>query len=635
MCHGDLLRQAPSAGLINMYLDLEYESRTNGAFQHELRHRLEALGQLERVATSNSSVIPRLQEALRALAKFCHLNWAFLTAYYWPRYPKEEPLSFADYPHAFHLFQLQVGGFMVIRGSRQIAKSTSFCCRQQLNARFIPGFRSIYVVPRNQQLKTYQNKMREMERASLRFQKQRDSGLRKNLSYKEFSNGSTIEMVYVLTSASPVRGKSADELLFDETQDFDADLEIEVAEIQSASVVPVTIYAGTSLDINTMLERKWSESSQGLWLMKCEACNHYNVPLPEHKVMDMIQRASPACVKCGRPINVRHGRYVHSYPNLASVGRMGIHVPQIIVPAVANNPMRWAQIYEKKVKHGGSRKFLQEILGIAVEEGEREITQKNLQDICILGRDIEALHRKAQRREYEHVISGADWGGCDYIPAQHIKISTTVHVIMGICPDGKMDILHFRRYSGMNYDDIVSDMMLNHTKLGGKMIASDFGVGAVYNSEIREKIPAERHLIFGYVGPTAELIAEPKGHHIYNQYSLNKTESISLTYEAIRQKRIRCYAWEYAEEILSDFLNLFRAPGEASGHGSGATTFIYRSHPSKPNDSLMAVNYAHMLGNLVRREPMLADQSLMLRLERTLNMDMNYGYGDGLSAISG
>ena len=110
--------------------------------------------------------------------------------------------------------------------------------------------------------------------------------------------------------------------------------------------------------------------------------------------------------------------------------------------------------------------------------------------------------------------------------------------------------------------------------------------------------------------------------------SLNKTESISLTYEAVRRKRIRCYAWEYAGEYLTDFLNLFRAPGEAS-HG-GASTFIYRAHPSKPNDTLQATNYAHMLGKILRGEPMFADASLKLCLENTLSSDFAYlQEGDG------
>src|SRR5258708_16675686 len=125
------------------------------------------------------------------------------------------------------------------------------------------------------------------------------------------------------------------------------------------------------------------------------------------------------------------------------MGGIGFHIPQIVVPAVANNLIRWSKIHEMKLKYGGDRRFLQEILGIAIEEGEREITKKHLMDICILGQDLQALLQKAQKGDYEYVVSGADWGGCDYIPAHHMKISTTVHVILAVLPGtAKMDILH-------------------------------------------------------------------------------------------------------------------------------------------------------------------------------------------------
>ena len=253
-------------------------------------------------------------------------------------------------------------------------------------------------------------------------------------------------------------------------------------------------------------------------------------------------------------------------------------------------------------------------------------------DICVLGRDFNALLRKAQQRDYEFVVSGCDWGGSDYIPAQHIKISTTVHVVVGVLPTGKLDILHIQRYSGMNYDDIVNDIMHNHSVRNGFAIASDFGVGAVYNSKIREKLPPEKHLIFGYVGPASDLISEPKQAHIYNQWSLNKTESLSLTYEAIRQQRIRCFDWAIAEEFLSDFLNIFRSPGESP---SGATTFIYRAHPSKPNDTAMAINYAFMLAKILLKEPMFADSSLKSRLEQTFHSGLDYSSASFPGHISG
>jgi hypothetical protein len=77
-----------------------------------------------------------------------------------------------------------------------------------------------------------------------------------------------------------------------------------------------------------------------------------------------------------------------------------------------------------------------------------------------------------------------------------------------------MDILHMRRYSGMGYDDIAGDILRNHNAYNGVAIASDFGVGAVYNSIIREKVSPEKHLISHYVGPASDLISEPKQDHI-------------------------------------------------------------------------------------------------------------------------
>jgi hypothetical protein len=162
-------------------------------------------------------------------------------------------------------------------------------------------------------------------------------------------------------------------------------------------------------------------------------------------------------------------------------------------------------------------------------------------------------------------------------------------------------------------------------------MASDFGVGAVYHNLLRARIPTERHLIFGYSTPSAKLISTPHGDHITNQYSLNRTESISLLYEAIRNRRIQCYAWHLAEPFLSDFMNLIRAPEETL---DGKSVFRYRAHPSKPNDALHAVNYCFMLGRILLGEPVFSDLSMRSALERTLRSQPG-GYGGGVSTFMG
>jgi len=498
--------------------------------------------------------------------------------------------------------------------------STSFAVRQLLLARLFPGFSSLYISPRSQQLETYANRLQELVRAQMDYKP--DYKLRQNLHLKEFSNGSKIELAYVLTSAANVRSKSCDEMLIDESQDFDPDLEIEVEQVQQASEYPVTFFAGTSLTTDTFLEKKYGESSAAVWAMPC-TCGHTNIPLPDQGVMDMIQPIGPCCAKCGKLLNIRAGRFLHANMQAFEAKKYGFHIPQLVVPAVVNNPIRWAKIYERKNK-GDYRKFLQEILGIPTEEGEREITRKQLQDICTLGKDLGLLQRNAMARKYQYIVSGCDWGGSDYQPMTHTKISTTVHVIMGVTATGMFDILQIKRFTGMNYDDIIGTIVRDWKQHNGFALASDFGVGAVYNSKLREFIPPEKHLIFNYVGPATALISEPKEHHLYNQWSINKTESLSFTFDAIRQKRIKCFAWDYAEEYLTDCLNMYRAPGEKAGN-SGTNTFIYRSSASRPNDTLQAINYAYMLGKILIGEPMFADMSVKLRLESHLRGQFNYG----------
>ena len=135
---------------------------------------------------------------------------------------------------------------------------------------------------------------------------------------------------------------------------------------------------------------------------------------------------------------------------------------------------------------------------------------------------------------------------------------------------------------------------------------------------------------------TSAALSEPAGDHMFNQYSLNRTEAITSLYDAIKQKRIRCFQWEHAERYLLEFLNLFRAPNETS---SGATSFTYRRHGSKADDSLHAVNFAYVLARLMLDEPLIADKMLRDRILKNLRGNNSTWRGGGargkLKAVSG
>lgn len=610
------------------YFDIEHTARTDGEFRHTLVTLAIRLTKLYPKARAGGKARTEYQDTLMALIKHCRFNLGYLLPYFWPKYPKNEPLSIANHSFAFNLFSFFIGGFLLIKGSRQISKSTSLAARTIMLSHLIPGYKTMYVTPRSDQLGTYANKLQEMYRA-YRFYSE-DSKLRKNLYLKEFPNQASIELANVFTSASAVRGKTADEMDYDEYQDFDPDLELEVDQVQQASQMKVTLYAGTSLTIESALEQRWNESSQGIRVFRC-GCGHYNVPTEEGRVLDMIQPIGPCCVKCGKLLNLYKGVFVHANQEAYSKNKIGLHIPQMIVPSVVYDERRWTEIYERKTRNTNMAKFLQEIVGIATQEGEREITKQHLMAICTLGSSLSRLLELAVRRQYMFIVSGCDWGGADHVPRFKIKKSTTVHAIGGVKANGRIDILHLRRYEGMGYDSIANDIIHNHKLYRGNMICSDYGVGAFYNTKLREHLPQDRHLIFGYVGPTSPLISEPKEEgHLFNQWSLNKTESLSITFEAIRNGRFQCFDWNLASPYLLDCLNVFRAPMESAAGGS---TFVYRGSNSAPNDTLMSLNYLHMGAKILLREPMFKDVHTRARLDRILSASGGRSGGSGADLV--
>jgi len=125
-------------------------------------------------------------------------------------------------------------------------------------------------------------------------------------------------------------------------------------------------------------------------------------------------------------------------------------------------------------------------------------------------------------------------------------------------------------------------------------------VGAAYNMLLRERkeISTERHMIFGCVGPnTAPISAPASGAGWFNQFSLNRTESISALYAAIKTGEIRCYDWNESQDRLLEMLNLYRIPTESA---TGVQGFRYERHGAKADDTLHAVNFAFIISQLIK-----------------------------------
>lgn len=483
--------------------------------------------------------------------------------------------------------------------------STNLCCRLMQLSRMIHYWKALYLSPHGEHAKTFADNYKQIE-TGFRWRQVTGIGskFRDNLYYKEINATKSVVMImHALTSAAHVRGKMADEVDYDEYQLFDPDLEGDVSSVQKSSKMPTTTYSGTSTTIDSPLETRFEASSQGFW----------NITLPhitdpgkrylhcgdKSLVLRMIGERGPICPYTGRPINPINGRFVFDNSAAIAENNIGYHIPQFIVPDFIK-PLEWyTKIYKFLVDYG-EKKFLQEIAGIAIEEGQREITKADLQALCTSKKTRDQRITAATRGAYRWVISGCDWGGSDHQMARNAKTSYTLHAIAGVPASGPIDILHMRRYSGMEYEDIAQSIIEEHHKFGGFAMASDYGAGAFYNTYLHKVLPPNRHFMFGYGTPYAAMLKKPEHQYFPLHFTLNKTESMSVLFDAIKHQQFACYDWEEAQGYLMEFLNVQRIPSEKM---FGQQYFRYIRAPTKTDDTTHALNFINILAKILRGEP--------------------------------
>jgi len=598
------------------YHDLAKLATEDEAFREGIAKAIAKIADVERQDRPRA-----LKEALKA----CKYNAGFLLPWFFPNFGGPGlPMTLSRRPFAFPMYSMLTGGYLVVKGSRQISKSTNLSARQIILTQLM-RWTSVYVAPHTEHVRTYATKIREMERL-FRYSLT-SKGYRNNLEFKEFKNGSRIELYSVLTSAAHMRGKTADELNFDEYQIFDNRLEAEISQLQRTSENPVTIYSGTSTTIDSPLEARFQQSSGGVWHMRSPNGKDFIDCGDPVQVLRMIKEDGLTCPYTERLIHdPLNGEYVHASPEMLDQNILGIHIPQFLIPEFLA-PMEWRKIY-RYLKDFGETRFLQEVAGISTEEGFREITQKDLINMCTLPyQDSAAIKRQMKvKNPYRFIVSGCDWGGSDYQMSRTTKTSYTVHVILGIYGDGKMDILHMRRYSGMQYDEIAESILKDHAACGGSAIASDFGAGLAYNTFLHRdaRVNPNKHFVWAYNAPYSPMIMKPQFQQFPAQYMLNKTESITQLLEAFKNQRIRCYSWAAAEVHLSDILNTQRVHSETR---HGRQYFLHIRSPSKADDTLHALNFAYVLGRLLLNEPMFDDPAMRQHIQGLLSGSPGYSGG--------
>lgn len=555
----------------------------------------------------SGSALKRRDMYMHDLLKLCNYNLGVLIPMFFPKYIKGKPLDPRRRPFSFLMTDIFSHGFTAIRGSRQIAKSTTFVARQLIKSVLFNNFKSMYVVPHGEHKKTYANRFSEMELACPIVQGllKQHKEVRNNLFFKQYYNGSETNIVNCLENVSQARSKTTDEILYDEYQLFDIDLESDIYQCQSASETPMTVYAGTSTTIDSPLEFRYQQGSQAQWLVRAMDNKNWLDFSDAETLIKCVKPQGITCPYTGKLLDVNDGELVHKFDHRRELGMVSMHVPQLIIYDKVKDALEWEKIYKAFTEDRDDKKhkFLEEVGGIPSEEGSREITEQDLRDICVLGSSAELMH-KAQNHYYSQLVSACDWGGSDDVPNYKNRKSFTVHSILGLAPDGGIDIIYIRQYDGMDFPKIAQHIIKTHKSYGCRAMAADYGVGMAYNYLMKENLNPNTFFMFSLVGNGKTIKVLDKG--APNHFALHKTESLSQLFIDIKNgpPKIRCYDWEESGPRLQEFLNLYRVFKD----NSSSAGFHYHKLASKPDDSLMSVNFGYTLMRIITGQSIVSNQ---------------------------
>ena len=540
---------------------------------------------------------------------------------------KGKPYSIKNYFPFEPIFKIKSPRHLLLKTGRQVAKSTSLAAQTIVFSATIPHFVTLYVTPLYEMVRRFSHEY---------IKKFIDSSPIKNLLVNEkcvnsvlqrsFANGSIVYFSYALLDAERTRGIPADKNVIDEVQDMDFSLLPIIHETLSGSPWAVRQYAGTPKSLDNTIEHLWQESSQGEWCIKCQqpGCGHWNVPSLNWDLLDMIgpvrddiseERPGTVCSKCRKPLNVRKGHWVHAYPSKINTFP-GYHIPQIIMPIHYSKPQKW-ELLVSKFKGKGNftlTTFLNEVCGESYDTGTKIITLTELKEACCLPwkNTLEESVPYSYKNGYLHKVLAVDWGGGggklknddNDTPlygggggGRKTRTSFTTLAVLGILPNGKIDVIWGYRSTRVNDWEWESKLCLNVVKkFGCKFIVHDY-TGAGVGREamiVHNGFPPDNIINVKYHGAASKNIVvfnPPTVSHPRPWYSVDKSRSLITTCLSIKFKIVRFFQFDYvsSEEpgLIYDFLSLME---EKISRKQGTDCYYITSNPSTSDDFAQSVN---------------------------------------------
>jgi hypothetical protein len=497
---------------------------------------------------------------------------------------------------------------MVWKTGRQVAKSTNQAAQGVLLSNLIPYFNTLFVTPQYELIRRFSGNyvrpfIEEAPVKSLFL----DTTCANNVLQRSFRNHSIMYFSFALLDCDRTRGLNCSKVAYDEVQDLDPSFIPIIQEVMSGSKWGgLQQYTGTPKTLENTIEQLWQDSSRGEWVVRCGACNYWNTPSLAHDLEKMLGPKIPkwkaseekpgiVCAKCGRPVNPRTGCWQHARPDL-HYKFSGYHVPQMIMPMHYADHEKWAILQGKRQGFGRTpyNVFLNEVCGESADFGSKLLTITDLRRAAVLPWDNEFEQALKHAGNYTQRVISVDWGGGGLD-----EISFTTVAILGMLPDGKIDVIYGWRSLTPNepLKEAVQVLHLMHHFKCSHLVHDFGGAGALRETLIAQSgLPENRIIPVAYarVGAGPMMGWRPfnentgkRSHHV-----LDKARSLQYTCELIKACYIRFFRYDHKGSdqpgLLHDFLSLVE-DNVANRHGSNIFTII-RNKMAGPDDFADAVN---------------------------------------------
>lgn len=527
---------------------------------------------------------------------------------------RKSDLAQAVLHHLGHPLRLENHAFMlpvynndddriVLKCSRQVAKSSTIAVLQTLESVIHPHWRSLYVSPSALQTRQYSNeKLRPTIYESPFVQNVFvGKGVTDQVFEKTLLNGSYMFLRYAFLTAARARGIPASRVFFDEAQDLLKDNVKIISESLSASklsagVTGRELIAGTPLTFQNTLEEYWRWSTQNEWLVPCDC------KLPRYwNFLDerCIGKKGLMCSNCGKAIDAAAGQWVAFAPNEFYVG---YHISQLMVPW-KQGENEWRNEIVLPMEKWPANKFHNEKLGFAYDNAHAPVTQMDLQKCCYPARAIERRSaanwqlRRGPDTSGLRIFAGIDWGeGRAEGEMAHGKkkfASWTVLTLGAYVTEDLFWPFFMKKYTGDQIDPefIVPDVLNICGHWNVEIIGADWGHGWGVNSRLFKARGRTGVMQFHYSHNLGERKQWDEDAY---KWIVNRNAVLSQFFTDIKQGHFQFPSWEVFEPFGKDIL------AEYVEYNELTRTMKYDHPIDQPDDGLHSIVFCKLTADIMR-----------------------------------